>query len=263
VEQGKEYTYTLTLKNTSEGNHEGILVQLPVPQNAELVAVNGTKVKSKTVKMNVNLPAGQEMVIAYTVKATGKVGSIVDTGVGYVHAIPMPVYTTSVISGTEDAVKVNEALEASKAPTGLDFVNGYLAAMGKTFTLPALNDLRTGLFTENVKLDNGIYQLTAQDKLSAEYAPFAQMMVPYYFGGQSVATECESLRVKELRAKDMLPGDILLWQENATKEAKYAVHNGEAFVYSDGSEVLYTHQIDLDKFTRYDFFLCLRPNQAQ
>ena len=263
VIKGNELTYTLNIKNNSQQDHKGIEVNFPVPKNAKVIKIDGQPVTNGIVSWVLDIPAGKEVTHTYTVKATGAVGSIVDTGVGYVHALPMPVYTTSIISGTEDAVKVNEALEASKTSTGLEFVNGYLTSMKKSFTLPALNDLRTGLFTENTQLGNGIYQLTAQNLLSDEYAPFAQMMVPYYFGGQSIATECESLRVKDLRAKDMLPGDILIWQENSTKEAKYAVHNGEAFVYSDGSEVLYMHQFDLDKFTRYDFFLCLRPNQVK
>jgi hypothetical protein len=33
VEQGRELTYTLTLRNRSENDHEGIVVQIPAPEN--------------------------------------------------------------------------------------------------------------------------------------------------------------------------------------------------------------------------------------
>jgi hypothetical protein len=88
-----------------------------------------------------------------------------------------------------------------------------------------------------------------------------KMQIPEFFGGQSVATDIDSLRVKELRNEDLLAGDILIWQKEGG-EPMAAVHNGTALVMPFGNGLTEMEQWRLDEFIMYEFFIALRPTQA-
>ena len=260
VAQGKEYTYTLTLKNTSDVNHEGILVQLPVPANSEIVSVNGTAVKNKTVKMNVNLPAGQEFRLAYTVKATGKVGDVITTGTGYVHAIPLPSLNTTITSKTEDAAKVQSAVDGAKGKTGEAFLADYLTAMG--YDLAITGDALQNDFYKTINMGQ-TKLLKALPEEEVTNLTLKQMHIPDFFGGKAVMTEEDSMRVKEVRSCDLLDGDILIWQEKKGQEHKVAIKSGTDLLQPVDGKLIPMTQADLDHMISYRFFVALRPSMVQ
>ena len=262
VAQGEELTYTVRIKNNSEQDHKGILVQMPVPQNAEVVKVDGENAANKVVKWTVDIPAGETTEHTYTVKATGSVGDVITTGTGYVHAIPLLSLNTAIVSSKPEAEIVKSALEIAKGKDGEEFLAAYLDAMGMANAIPELGDIQRGLFDRKNLGDYKTYWPKDPAEIAEEYAVIAKMQIPDYFGGQSVGTSEDSLRVKELRNQDLQAGDILIWKTENLSDVQVAVHNGEALVWARNGGLLPMEQWRLDEFIMHNFFIALRPTQA-
>ena len=259
VVKGEELTYTLKITNRSEKEHTGILVQLPVPENAEVVKIDGNPAENDTVKWTLTIPAGETVLHTYTVKPTGEIGSVIRTGTGYVHAIPLFEHFTSVISAKTDAVRVKAALQAAAGKEGQDFLDTYCKAMGISTVIPEADKILQTLYTPTVLEEVDMFVPTAAEHLSAEGAALAKLQIPYYFGGRYIATECESLRVKELKAEHLQAGDLLLWWEDEDDALPaVAVHDGENLIHR-GEAV--TQEI-LDALLMSRFFIGLRPSQS-
>jgi len=130
VEQGSELTYTLTLHNRSDVDHEDVLVQIPAPENARIIAVDGESAETAMVKKTLTVPAGGKRRITYTVKPAAGIGERIVAGGGYVHAIPLPEITT-VISGAAPAAEaVNAAAKKHTDKQGTAFVSAVCKDLG-------------------------------------------------------------------------------------------------------------------------------------
>lgn len=263
AKKGGEYTYTLKIQNRSEKNHEGILVQLPVPENAEIVKVNGEPAENGTVKRTVSVAAGGETVLTYTVKATGAVGTVIETGVGYVHAIPLPLLKTAIVSRKADAKAVKAAAEKACGEQGEAFLAAYLKALGTDLPAPTVEGLLSRLYTPETYEDCRLFRPKTDARIRAEGSAWGKMRVPDFFGGMNVATQVDSLRVAELWAKDLQAGDLLLWQADENSAPMAAVHDGESLLRAEGGALVPMTQEELDVFITYDFFIALRPTQAE
>ena len=262
VPKGGEYTYTLKIQNHSDKDHKGILVQLPVPECAEIVRVCGEKAENGIVKRTVDVPAGGETVITYTVKATGNVGDVIKTGTGYVHAIPLPALNTAIVSKKDDAAAVRAAAEAACGESGEAFLAAYLKARGFSVPAPTVAGLLSRLYVPETLEACRVFRPKTEACIRAEGSTWGKMRIPDFFGGQNVITEVSSLRVKEQRAEDLQAGDLLLWQEKEDTAPMAAVHDGERFLLAADGALTPMTQEDLDKFLVYDFFIALRPTQA-
>ena len=259
VDKGETLTYTLTMENKSEQDHEGILVQIPIPANAKLVAINGESAKGPMVKFTANIAAGGTVVTTYTVQATGEVGSKIVMEGGYVHAIPLPTLTTAIRSGAMDGTAVFNAASANADKTGMDFVNAVSAAVGKTVNLPDLDKLKDVFYDEKRIGEHKV--LIPKDVIAEEDKTLAKMAITDFYGGQYVHDGLETTRVKDLRAKDLQAGDILIWEE-LRGFCDTAVHDGEKFLYVKDGKIAAMTQEDLDRFFTFRYFIALRPTQA-
>jgi hypothetical protein len=261
VTKGDEVTYTLRMKNNSKQDHEGLLVQIPVPENSTLVRINGEKAKGSLIKLTVNIPAGGEITCTYTVQATGEVGSRIFTKGGYAHAIPLPEIYTVIRSGEVDAAAVKAAAEKNKDKTGMAFINAVYADLGKTLNLPEkFRDVQDALFSETRIGEAKVFQV--RETYDAANEALAKMQIPDYHGGKFLLTPMDSRRVNQLRNYDLLAGDVLIWEE-FKGDCQVAVFDGENLVYSTEKGTLEVlSQEDLDRFLIYRFFLGLRPVQA-
>ena len=257
VVQGEELTYTLTLKNNSETDHKGIEVQLPTAEHGEIVKVNGEKAANEAIRFTADIPAGETVKYTYTVKATGNVGDVVASGVGYVHAIPLFEHYTAIVSAKEDTAAVEKAIAAADAANGEIFLQSYLRAMGMEGLLDEPGKIWTKLYTPIVLEEEQMYVPRAEADRTLR-----RMTIPYYFGGRNVATECTCLRVKELKAEHLQAGDIFIWQEDLDTEPMVAIHNGKDLIRADGGSRRIMEQTELDTVYMRGFFIGLRPKQV-
>ena len=286
--KGSELTYTLTIQNNSDQNHKGIQVQMPVPENAKVVKKDGKDVKNGIVRWTVDVPAGGEVKHTYTVQVTGEVGSTVRSGVGYVHAIPLPDLTTGIASRKLDAAAVKAAIEANKDKTGVDFANGFLDSVGaleeqqdfltymvEKKLVPDLPNLQTRLFHKTIYSSKNYQMLLKreQPEVPKEYRVLAKMMINDYFGGKQVETDIFSNRVKELRAEDLEAGDFLVWVpgiytnsttpiEIVNDQCMVAIHDGENLLTPVNGQLQALTQENLDSLLACPFFIAFRPTQA-
>ena len=260
VTKGENLTYTLTMENKSEQDHKGILVQIPVPANSTLVSINGQAAKGGLVKASVDIPAGGIVKMTYTVQATGEVGSKIVLDGGYIHAIPLGKLTTAIRSGAEDGSAVFTAATANQTKTGMDFANSVYATMGKELNLPELKELQKVFYTEKRVGENKLF--IPVEAPAEENKTLYNMAVTDFFGGQYVADGLETTRVKDLRARDMQAGDLLIWEEYKG-DCQVAVHDGEKFLWAKNGKLVTMTQEDLDRFFTFRFFIALRPAQAR
>jgi hypothetical protein len=258
--KGDTVTYTLRVLNGSQQNYEGLLIQLPVPEHGEIVAVNGEKAKNNLLKLTANVAAGDELTVTYTVKAVGEVGSVLKTGTGYVHAIPLPNLNTVITSANPDPAAVKAALDASK--TGDAFLAAYLDAMGYAVSIPSGEEICKALCERKSFGDYKLYWPRETAEIAQEHETLAKMQIPDFFGGQSVATTSDHLRVKELRAQDLQAGDVLLWCDARGAETTVAIHDGENLLLPQNGQLVPMSQEDLDAFIMHYYFIALRPTQA-
>jgi hypothetical protein len=259
VTKGENLTYTLTLENKSEQEHKGLLVQIPVPTNAKLVAINGQSAKGNLIKATVDIPAGDSVTMTYTVQATGEVGSKIVLDGGYIHAIPMGKLTTAIRSGAMDGSAVYTAATANTDKTGMEFANAVSAAAGKAVNLPDLKALQKALYKETTI---GNYKVFIPlETVAEENKTLATMAITDFFGGRYVHDCLETTRVKDLRNRDLQAGDILIWEE-LKGYCETAVHDGEKFLWAKDGQLRAMTQEDLDRLLSYRFFIALRPTQV-
>ena len=274
VTKGETITYTLTVQNASGGrlyesqsdylgqpmNYENILVQIPVPAGTELVSVGGQKASGKLVKFNMNVAAGEQVVVEIVVKATGNVGDVITLDGAYLHGIRLPKVETVIQTGAIDAAAVTAAIGGATGKEGLEAVNAVYAAMGKELNLPTkLKDLQDALFATKKYGDNKL--LEELETVEEANKALAQMRIPHWVGGRYYNGGVHSERVKQMRSMDLQAGDIVIWEE-MKGVADVAIHNGTTLVrITDGKAVEMT-QLDLDRFFYYRFYIALRPSQA-
>ena len=139
------------------------------------------------------------------------------------------------------------------------FVNAVYAELGKELNLPEkLRDLQDGLFEEK-RIGEAKVFLPLETPANETYG---KMAVPDFFGGKFVLTPMDSRRINQLRTYDMVPGDVLVWEE-FKGDCQVAIFDGENLLTPTGDGKLKAlEQVDLDRFLIYRFFICLRPTQA-
>ena len=277
VTKGSDLTYTLTVQNRSGEkvedprgwvrsdylgqpvNYENILVQIPVPAGTELVSINGQSAKGKLVKFTLNLNAGETIAVPIVVKATGNVGDKIVMDGAYLHGIPLPKTTTVIQSGTLDGAAVKAAAEANADKESIELANAVYAQLGKAVNLPDYKDLKDGLFDEKRIGDAKVsHHKETYDEAMQTYA---KMMVPDYVGGNHFNDGVDSDRVKEVRARDLQAGDVLIWEE-LKGHGEVAIHDGENLLKVKEGKLVPMEQEELDRFYGYRFFMALRPVQA-
>ena len=259
VTKGEELTYTLTVTNNSTQDHKGLLAQIPVPEGAELVAINGQASKGKLVKLTLDIPAGETAQITITVKATGEVGSKIVSDGAYLHAIPLPKLITAIRSAAVDGNAVKAAAEKHTNLNGMEFANAVCGELNQTVTLPELGGLKKALYSEKRIGESKVYQ--PLETVEEANLTLQKMVIENYVGGMYYTDGLESLRVTELRAQDLQAGDILIWEE-FKGDCQVAVHDGTNLLRVEGGKVTPMTQADLDRFLIYRFFIALRPVQA-
>ena len=253
-------TYTLTLENNSEQDHEGILIQIPAPENSRIVSVDGTEETTALIKRTLSVPAGGKTELKYTVKPAAEVGSIITAKGGYVHAIPLPELTTAVRKTQLDAAAVKTAVAECNGMRGTELVNAVYKKLGMNLHLPEAEAIREALFAAEPRGDATLYR--AKESVEEQYAALDKMRIHGFYGGYYTATDASGRRVKELRAKDLQTGDVLLWQESAKGEIQVAIHDGTGLCYFAKNGMQRMNRGMMDKFLRHRWFIALRPTQG-
>ena len=93
-------------------------------------------------------------------------------------------------------------------------------------------------------------------------ARLGKMLVPDFHGGQYTQTVEYTLRVKDVFAKNLTAGDILLWQTDSVSSIEVAVHDGENLYWVTNGSLQIMDQPMLDKFFIYRWFAAIRPLQG-
>ena len=264
--KGSQLTYTLTVKNHSQQNHEGILIQIPVPAGTELVSVGETPVTGKkVVKQQLSMPAGSELNIPVTVNVTGNVGDKIVMEGAYVHAIPLPAITTVITSAEYTAQQVSDAVKANADKTGAAFVEAVYAQMGLTVDVPELKEITENLYkTARIGENKAMVRLPAEE-MSETGKAISKMVIPYYEGGFSLRTDADAdePRVSETRYYDLQAGDVVVMvQSLSLSEPVYAIFDGEFLNYIEGGAVKTMLEFQYGKVLAYDYFVGLRPAQV-
>lgn len=256
-------TYTVTVKNNSAEDYLGVLLQFPVPAGTEIVEVNGAKAKNKTVKLELDLPAGQEVAIPITVKITAAVGTRIVAEGGYVQAIPLPKITTTVQKTSFDHETVKAAIAGAKGKDGAAFVNAVWQTLDPAApAIPEYLELRDGLFDRKSVGELKIYIHKDLDKLTDAEKVLRTMWVEEYYGGMSLSTMGHNRRVLELRYRDLQAGDVVVFSQKALLEGTYGVFDGENLIVPKDGGFQTLLDIQFAKLLSYELFTVLRPTQA-
>ena len=234
-----------------------------MPQNAEIVKVNGEKAKNKTVKLELGIPAGQEIALTFTVKPTAGVGSRIVCEGGYVHAIPLPKITTGVQKTSFDTETVRAAIAGANGKEGADFANAVWQAI--TPDAPAIPDyetLRKELFDRKSIGDYKPLLMKKDADLSETGKLLRNMWVEEYYGGQLLSPMGNNRRVLELRYRDLKAGDVVISAANAVLDSVYGVFDGEAVITAENGANRTLLELQFQKLLKDEFFIVLRPAQA-
>lgn len=300
---GGEMTYTLVIGNRSNeetfakfhksADYASLPVTETVPEGTELVAssvTGGGKVSAdgKTIHWSLDLPAGQEVTLTYTVKVTAPMGSIIVNDGGSVGGI-----RSNSLIHTVGGKKLSDTNKAKLLTltgsdvTGKDteFAENAYKTMGIHLTLPTAQQILNNLykyvnvggqvgFTTMGDVGGDAWILTPRTVSPAGFKTYGAMLVDGYVGGKGVYTYETQKRIFDLWEKDLEPGDILLYEtldsaktDRKVEKCTTAIYLGKGkYLVSDDGKVQTKAGIVgealITKAFTYDFFVCLRPSQA-
>ena len=255
-----ELTYKLRVENHGKTDYKGLLLQIPAPQNAKIVKINGQTTTKQAVRFSADIPAGGFAEVTMTVVPTAGVGTNIVAEGGYVHTIPLPSITTAVQKASFTAPAVNMAIKNAAGKDGVDFVNAVWKTLDPNAAeVPAFDALLNGLFARKNVGENKLYVPKTEDA----DATLANMMVHWYFGGRKVITPENNNRVLTLRYQDLQPGDVLIVGENSLLDATYGVFDGAMMVMAKNGKTTSMLESQYNALLAKDFFVVLRPSQAQ
>ena len=266
VESGGELTYTIQLFNYSEQDHVGMPVMDVVPEGCTLVSVDGEPAATTYPVWTVDLPAGKECTLTYTVSVAGQPGDRIVSAGGSVAGIPMNKLTTTIQAYTPDAAKMqDEATQAAalaavdaetlaKGNAPLAFAeNLYNAVCGTSTDLPDAAELLASSFQPHSTYGGVYVPAEAQDA----------RVLPIYYGGTRVITDPNG-RVLETRLSDMQAGDVVIfWQTPARDPAGITwIFDGKDLVTVENGQLVKLDQTAYTTLLKNVFFCVLRPSLA-
>lgn len=256
-----QLTYTLRIENHGTKEYEGLILQIPVPKNAKIVAVNGAPAKNGTLKFSATVPAGGNVTMTYTVEPTAGIGSEIVAEGGYVHTLPLPTITTGVQKASFDKEAVKAAIAAAAGKEGADFVNAVWKALDPaTPAIPEFKELVDALYSRKNVGELKAYQAKPAEEITDK--TLSDMVVHEYFGGRSVVTPGHNHRILTLRYCDLQPGDVLVYGENSMLEHAYGIFDGDFMILAEDGKNRTLLETQYGNFLSKDFFTVLRPTEG-
>ena len=264
VEEGGELTYTITLKNNGTKDFTAIPVMDRVAEGATITSVDGAAPVTRDPSWTVDLKAGEEKSLTYTVKVHAKAGTTLVSKGGSVAGIAMNTLYTTVQTFTPGEAIHHAGLQAAVAKDnkGVAFVNAlYKGAYGID---PQVGDVKS--YLESYFNSKEIPKSGTKKAFTAytpkEVFPAGTMVLPMYYGGKKVLTT-DNDRVYETLLKDLQKGDIILFAEDTTTpkiQTTAWIYDGECMITSEDGKAVQLDQPDVTPLLSYDFFILLRPS---
>ena len=261
---GDKITYTIVVENHSSTDYSGISITEKLPAYTTLVDANGAKYDGNTLSWVVDIPAGGQARVSWTIEPTAE-GTVISEG-GQVAGIRSNRIETMV--GKVLSAKQQEALLALTAEntrsgsTGLNFCKEiYEKHLGITLQLPETTEYIRQLL-DQVVVPN-IEQMSVRFK--GELPAYADTIrIPHYWGGRQLLISAYE-RILEFKQEYLLPGDILIYaantlEENADIRVYLYLGDGKYLCSSDSGITECGEEILWYAFAE-DFFVALRPSR--
>ena len=217
VPEGGTVTVSVSLRNCGNRNYTSPLtVTEKIPQGCTLLPesiTGGGTVEGDTIRWQKTLLYGEKVTVSYTVEVTAKRGETVSFGGGSVDTIPMstilvPVGGKPVQARPFAVLKDGEKLCGDLRGAG--FARAlYKKVLGADVPLPELKELEETLF---VKKD-----VEAAPRPMLHLVKDHPIMIPKFFGGVEVETECSKQRLLTVLTRRLRIGDVVL-AENGEKD---------------------------------------------
>lgn len=319
VSKGENITYTIKITNSSNcefykdllkgpkanDSYENVLVTEIVPDGAELVegtVSDSGEYKDGKITWNIKEIAPSEtIVLSYTVKAVGEVGSVIVNDGGMVDNIPSNSISNKIggekLSENEKTVLSKiEKLDGYGSDT--DFAEAVYKELGESLSLPTAAEIAEEFFTveDFVRDKTNLMRVPRNDIMkmyrhqtatSGTYPDVEQMFVDRYWGGRRYLAKEEVMwklsenGIKEFKEGQLEAGDIIVAVKAKDKNnLSYDFENVIVMVY-DGSRLLWSKKTadgvayeiisgenvltELTKLYKNDkdLFFLLRPSQIR
>lgn len=261
VEQGQQITVTLSLHNSGTSTVTGLTVTDPAPAGAAIDASSishGGILQNGGAVWHLDIPAGERLLLTYTVTVTASLGQTVTLAAGTVDRIPTRDLSWHVGGKPldEEALmqlithKKVQGLETGTNTMELDFANRLLrSTLGIELGLPkTANQLIAGILNQVQAEKNGtgstvtMLQPKKRGSMTAQYRAIYDMILPDHLTGRMIhlGFDQESMyprdRVITYFADSYQPGDVFLLVRGSqsvtarTENVTVAVHLGQGLM---------------------------------
>lgn len=272
AEVGGELTYTLKIENHAKQDYTALPISETAPEGTTLVSVDGKAVTSgqKNANWTLDVPAGKNKTVKYTVKVDAPLGSTIINNGGKVGNIPSNTLKTKVGGKNVDKTAIQD-VSFYEAALKKDLLMGtavansaYRHAMGTELELPTVQKILDGCFTVNN--DDGLPHYAVAEKPKSGFEEIHSMLVPGWVGGKRMLTGRDAHdRIVQLRASYLEPGDVLVVTTVPFSHKDSSVYfcTGARMMYEEDGGLKYTTTADaVSKLLKEQVFFVLRPRLA-
>ncbi|MBQ7566643.1 MAG: S-layer homology domain-containing protein [Oscillospiraceae bacterium] len=265
---GQDITVTLTAFNNGTSAITGLPVTEYLPTGATLKSATGAQNADGKLTWTLDIPAGEQKSVSYTVTVTAKRGETVTIPAGKVDGLDTRSMTYLVSGaklsrekldklaslGSTSKRETRSQLRALSANDVQFAVQVYGQVLGVDLGLPgSFNTLMKGMFHRvspagKLKDYPFMWELNKSEDIPAEYRAIYDMKIPEHFGGYSVfigtdpAVPAHSMypvdRTTDYREEFYEPGDIFIELSNEDKTSATDPKHVEVFIYLGSDSVL-------------------------
>ena len=275
VPMGEDITVTIRLENKSAGDYTVPVTEV-VPAGTVLkegsVSAGGT-VNGKEIKWNVELKAGEEKSVSYTVTVTAARGETIKLeggNAGGIKSNSIPVLVGGKGLSAQQQKKLaditkKKGLFNGQTYTDTDFAQAvYRNILQLDVEIPTTVELLEKAFVKKRLAGASGNMYLRAETIPADFTVQAAMQVPFYFGGKQVRTGGSGSRDRILDFKEhqLQVGDVIICR-NTEKTTKNYVYIGDGKLVHMENGALETADVSvMVKNLSYNYFTALRPTQA-
>ena len=262
---GDKITYTIVVENHSNSDYSSISITENIPVYTNLVEATGATQNGSTLSWVVDVPAGGQAQVSWTVETTVE-GTVISEGgqVAGIRSNRIETMVGKVLSTQQKETLLSLTAEnIGSTKTGLDFCKDiYKKYLGITLQLPDTAEFIRQLLDSVIVPDLERMSVRFKKELPT-YAD--RIRIPHYWGGRQLLISAYE-RILEFKQEYLMPGDILIYAQNALEEkadirvymylgdGKYLCTSKEG-ITECGEEILWYAFAE-------DFFVALRPSRV-
>ena len=265
IRVGDQITYTIVVENQSDNDYPGISITEKLPLYTTLVEATGAKYDGQNLSWTVDIPAGGQAQVSYTIQTTVE-GTVISEGgqVAGIRSNRIETMVGKVLSNQQKETLLGlttENIGSAKASLALckEIYEKYL---GITLQLPETEAYIRQLLDPVIVPD--LEQLSVRFK--KELPTYAdQIRIPHYWGGRQLLISAYD-RILEFKQEYLMAGDILIYttnplEANADVRVYLYLGNGKYLCTSKDGITECGEEILWYAFAE-DFFVALRPSRT-